>query len=151
MPISRDAIYAALFARLQAKVTLCKTFSRKWLEAMQIGVEQQPALLCLEGHETPRDDPILPPIWTLEAAVVVYARTNDTPTPGTVLSNILDQIEGALERQNTEGGMPSHFQTTLGLQGVQRAWIAGSVDKEDGAVTGGQGWILVPIHILAIP
>jgi hypothetical protein len=99
MAISREPIYAALFARLQSKVTLCKTFARKWIEPQQIGQDQQPALLCLEGKQTPNDRSPLPPIWTLEATIVVYARTNDTATPGTILSNILDQIESALEIQ----------------------------------------------------
>ncbi len=154
MPLSRDAIAAALFTRLSSKVTLCKTFSRKWLEAQQVPIEQQPALLCLEGSETPHemhDDQELPPVWTLEFAVVVYARTNDTPIPGKVLSDILDQIEGALERSNTEGGMPGRYHTTLGIQNVQRVWIAGAVQKEDGMETGGQAWMSLPIHILAVP
>ena len=151
MPLARETIYAALFARLQARVTLCTTFSRKWLSADKVGIDQQPALLCLEGDEIPRDDPTLPPVWTLEAQIVVYARTNDTPTPGKVLSNILDQIEGALERDN-ESVISAHFNTSLGLPlTVERAWIAGPVEKEDGALTNGQGWISVPIHILAIP
>jgi hypothetical protein len=103
MAISRETIYAALATRMQAKVTLCKTFARKWVEAQQAGADQQPMLLCLEGDESPRDEPPLPPIWLLSVDVVVYARTNDSATPGTVLSNILDQIESALEPQPTEG------------------------------------------------
>jgi hypothetical protein len=149
MAISRETIYAALFARLQTKVTLCKTFKRKWVAAQGIGADQQPALLCLEGHESPKAEPALAPIWTLEVAVVVYARTNDTDTPGTILSNILDQIETALELQNNEGQRFTNWNTTLGgLQGVQRAWIAGAVEKEDGMLTGGQGWMTLPVHIL---
>src|SRR6267142_810598 len=149
MAISREAIYAALFARLKAQVGLCKTFSRKWLHAQEGGNEQQPALLCLEGNELPRDEPPRPPVWTLEATVVVYARTNDVATPGTVLSNILDQIEAALEFQAADGvNFFTEVHTMFGIRGVQRAWIAGQVQKEDGAETGGQGWITLPIHIL---
>lgn len=146
--ISREPIYAGLFSRLQTQVTLCKTFSRKWIAAQEIGIEQQPALLCLEGSELPHTEPRLPTIWTLEAVVVVYVRTNDTATPGTILSNVLDQIEGALEMQSSESRLVNGWQTTLGIQGVQRAFIGGAVAKEDGALTGGQGWMTLPIHIL---
>jgi hypothetical protein len=151
MAINREAIYAALYARLQAKVTLCKTFSRKWIEPQQIGQDQQPALLCLEGKQTPNDRSPLPPIWTLEAMIVVYARTNDTATPGTILSNILDQIESALEIQPAEGAVFFRsIHTTLGLSTVQKVWIASEVEPEDGAMSGGQGWFTVPVHILAV-
>src|SRR4051812_15108136 len=97
MAIARETIYAALATRLQSKVTLCKSVSRKWVEAQHAGADQQAMLLCLEGDEAPRDEPPLPPIWLLSVDVVVYARTNDSATPGTVLSSILDQIESALE------------------------------------------------------
>jgi hypothetical protein len=152
MPISRDTITTALYDRLQSKVTLCNTFARKWIAAQDIGTDQQPALLLLEGDESSSADPMEPPLWTMEFAVVVYVRTNDVDSPGAKLSNIIDQIEGALERQTGESVLNTHYNTSLGIpKQVQRAWIAGPIEKEDGSNTGGQGWISLTIHVWAIP
>lgn len=148
--IAGETIYAALFARLQSLVPLCNRFERKWLEAQQIEPEQQPALLCLEGDEMASDDVTAPTTYVLEAVIVVYARTNDSATPGTVLSNILDQIRAALEPQPAEGGIGYRVHTTLGGL-VDSAAIVGHIEKEDGSMTAGQGWLSLTVRIAAFP
>lgn len=148
--IAGESIYAALFARLRSSVTLCKRYERKWFEPQQIDPDHQPALLCLEGHEVASNDGALPTSYVLEAAIVVYARTNDTDTPGTVLSNILDQIKAAFEPQGTDGWIGVKAHTTLGGL-VDSAAIVGPIEKEDGALTGGQGWISLTVRIDALP
>lgn len=148
--ISGETIYAALFARLQSQVTLCKRFERKWFEPAQIDADHQPALLCLEGNEIASDDVSVPTSYILEADIIVYARTNDSSTPGTVLSLILDQIKAALQPQGSEGVIALDAHTSLGGI-VDSAAIVGTIEKEDGTLTGGQGWLSAAVRIVAFP
>lgn len=148
MAIVRDTVYAALYARLKAQVTLCRVFSRKWVDAQN--ADTQPMMLVLEGNETPSDQPPAHPVWTLHAVVIVYVRTNELDAPGAALSAIIDQVESALEMQAGDSftTMFTEVHSNLGVQGVQRAFISGEVSKEDGSLTQGQGLIEIPISII---
>lgn len=148
--ISGETIYAALFERLKATVTLCKRFERKWFEPGQIDAEHQPALLCLEDNEVASDNVAAPTSYILEAVVIVYVRTNDTAVPGTAISNILDQVKAALEPQSPDTMLGLRPHTNLGGL-VDTAAIVGPIEKEDGTLTGGQGWISLTVRMVVVP
>lgn len=150
MAISREAIYAALMARMQAKVPGIVTFSRKLVDYDQVDATQQPALLVIEGDQNGMaSSPSLPMKWTLGAHLILYVRTAESATPATPLLNVLDAIEAALERQPGEGNAFSaddQRYTTLGGL-VRHARIAGAVQVQPGA-EGEQGIAIVPIEML---
>lgn len=148
--ISGESIYSALFERLKATVTLCRRFERKYVEAQQFDPDQQPALLCLEDDEAASDDDTTPTAYVMGAVVIVYVRTNDTAVPGTAISNILDQIKAALQPQVGDAMLGLAAHTNLGGL-VESAAIVGQIDKEDGTLTGGQGWISLSVRIVAFP
>jgi hypothetical protein len=148
VPLSRDTIIQAVVDRLVQKVTLCKRFERKELTYDQIEAGTQPALMCVEGPELANDgDPNRAPDWVISLMLIVHARTEDTPKPGKILNDILDQIEGAFELAKGEAGGLDRYFTNLGLGPmVQYVRIAGEVQKEPGP-EGGQGQLGVPVHV----
>src|SRR4051812_12991608 len=91
-----------------------------------------------------------PTSYVMAAVIVVYLRTNDTATPGTAISIILDQIKAALEPQAGEARTGIRAHTSLGGL-VDGAAIVGQIEKEDGSLTSGQGWISLTVRIDAFP
>ena len=101
---SREAIYAALFARLQtinsnlvAGASAIQTFSRRFVPASR--VDLQPALLMLETGEDYEHPAFgVPPKVTLTAQVLIYTRDGTDPNAVTAtgLNRILDSLDAAL-------------------------------------------------------
>jgi hypothetical protein len=161
MAIIREDIYQALFARIQSKVgAAAKTYLREYREADEVEPLAQPAVLVLATHQEPENSPGRPTKWTLHATVFVYAyRTTssaDATPPETVLHNIVDAVESALEFNYASAAERAgladpadHFVTTLGGK-VERAWIGGAVEMYAGPAENGVQMIaVVPIEMLA--
>lgn len=151
MALDREALYTALFARLQALPGFV-TVSRRWRPWSEVSKEEQPALFLAQGNETPTQQKGLPPAWRLDPTLYIYARNDADPEaiPGTTLNALLRTVEGALERQPVETdpfGGPEEWATTLGgLCSYCR--ISGTVETDEGLL-GGQAVALVPLEILA--
>lgn len=148
--VDREAVYAALFARLQAKLGAnISTYSRKALDFDEVPASQQPALLCLATTQTP-DYPgkgTMPPRWTIRAMVVVYSRAQpDEGTPETRQLAFAKLVEDALTVVPGEAPLVGEVETTLGNLTI---WcrIGGPIEVFQGAKD--QGVVLIPIEMLA--
>lgn len=140
--ITREQIYAALFARLAAVPGLVTT-SRILKHWADVPAEMQPALYMAQVREVPVTQTAEPTKWRLTVDVYVYVRTGGGQVPGTVLNPILDAIEAALPRHPVSG---RHYD--LGVPGVEWARIEGAIDTDEGTL-GEQAVAIVPIQILA--
>lgn len=141
--MNREAIYSALFARLQGIPGLAST-SRKLRHWSDVGQSEQPALFCAQGSQTalPGDPTLgLPTKWTLNADLYLYARTDGEQVSAAVLNPILDAIEAALKPDN-----PTRRTQTLGGL-VERCWIEGEIQTDEGTL-GDQAVAIVPIRML---
>lgn len=132
MAVNREAIFAALFARLAgladpalAGGLLFRYATRIYEGWDETAPSQKPALQLRKGPETPTPRRGLPSLWTLSAGVIVYATADDAREvpASTQLNQLLTAIEGALERKPTDGPIagaifPNNpdlvFGTTLG-------------------------------------
>lgn len=117
MALDREALFVALFARLQTSVgSIVKSYSRRWASWDDAPPTMQPALLLLKGPEKVerpvRGGPLL---WRLTAHILVYAKDDGTgeAVPDTLLNQILTAIEAALEVQPDEA-------TAVGAQYLAR-------------------------------
>ncbi len=139
--MNREAIYAALFVKIQGAATFA-TSSRRLRHWSDVPAAEQPALFQIQKTETAKQRRGLPPEWTLAADVFLYAHAPDDLTPpATVLNPLLDAIEAALAPDpvsavQTLGGLASH------------CWIEGKIETDEG-VLGGQAVAVIPILILA--
>lgn len=141
--INREAIYAALFSRLQ-NIPGFNTTSRRLRHWNDVASSERPALFQAQGHETAKPgDPArgLPTKWTLAVDLYVYVSTTDQAAPGSAINPLLDAIEAALAPE----GMAT-AQTLGGL--VEHCWIEGRIDTDEGTL-GSQAVAIVPIRLLA--
>lgn len=151
MSLNREAIYQALFSRLQALPNF-NTTSRRWVIWDDVSSAEQPALYLPHGNEQVIQERGRPVQWKLQPTIWIYARTDHDPTsaPGATLSQLIQAVEAALERQpNEQGGFanPDSFGTTLGGL-CSHCWIAGPIVTDEG-VLGGQAVAQIPLEILA--
>lgn len=159
MALNRETIYAALFARFQAKLgpagsNVIKTFSRKYKHPEDIAFVDQPALIQVAEGEHPEQAEGKPAVWTLGATLAIYLHDNVSNTadtsPETPLLNLIDAVEAALERAPGENGPlnPNERQSTT-LNGlVRHVWISGTVEVYPG-IDSEQSIALVPLEMLA--
>ena len=142
--LDTDAIYQALFDRLQAELAgSVKLFTRR-AEHFESTLTQ-PALLLLASEITPDQEKGLPPRWRLGAKVVVYLKAvENQQSPETPLLSIVGQLEAALQRKATEGGVSDDddWGTTLG--GLVSSIHLSRVELEQG-IDGGQGVAIVDL------
>ena len=145
MAIDREAIYAALLERFRDKVS-ASYFTRRDLTSEELtSSAKQPALVLRVTGYSPENNEGCAPIWTLGAAVILYARNSTKDgTTDAALNDLVGQVEAALELQPGEGG---EYQTTLGGL-VHRAWISGEVELLQGEVSD-QAAAIVPVEMLA--
>jgi hypothetical protein len=152
MAIQREVRYAALFTRLQGFTGLAaivKRFERRELSFDQVIAGEQPCLIIVAGRQRPQTQQQgIPTKWLLDAEVAVYARADEpNVVPDTILLNVIDQVELALELAPGEApGAPGYFQTTLGGR-VLRAWISGDIAIDPG-VEGNQSIAYFTIEML---
>jgi len=153
MALASEPIFAALFQRLKDKlVGSIKTYERREIDYSQIeGVDNQPALILIEDSFVPENKSQgVPTKWTLNAIIFLYAKSTDSKTPGTILLNLVDQVNAAFDRQNSEPKfVPDETFTTLGGL-VHRAWISGAVEFYPGA-TSDQAIAVIPVSMLWPP
>lgn len=106
MAIDREAIHAALFARLSgiAALTASSFKARRYVSWDQIPKVNQPAMLVCAHTGTASRQSARPTIWTMLAELIFYvADPNDkTLTVETSIHTILTQVEAALQRQAGE-------------------------------------------------
>lgn len=148
MAAAREPIFAALFARLVSAVTLAKRWERRELSFDQVTSGDQPTLIMVAGKQRPQyQQQGLPAKWSMDAEIALYARADEGTTPDTIMLNLIDQVEKALELAAGEApAAPGYFQTTLGGK-VLRAWISGEVVIEPG-VEGNQSIAFFTIEML---
>lgn len=138
--MTREPIYAALFAKLQA-VDGFVTVSRRLKHWADVPPVEQPALFMAQKRETVTTTPGLNPVWVFSVDVYLYAHTQGDAnlSPGAILNPLIDSITAALAPE-----VVSNKQTLGGL--VQHAWIDGSIETDEG-VLGEQGVAIIPVTI----
>jgi hypothetical protein len=141
--MNREPIYAALFATVATAVNFV-TASRRLRHWGDVGPAEQPALFQAQKSETAKRTRGLPPRWTLEVDLYIYAQAPDELTaPATVLNPLLDAVDAALAPGGAD--VATGTQTLGGL--VSHCWIAGKIQTDEG-VLGGQAVAIVPIEIM---
>lgn len=141
MSLSREPIYAALFARLQAVPGLV-TVSRRLKHWHDVPPADQPSLYQSQQGESTTTTSGQPTIWRLSVDLYLYARAPDGDTSSApILNPLLDAIENALKPDN-----PVTNTCTLGGL-VQYARISGRIETDEGSL-GDQAVAIIPIEIL---
>jgi hypothetical protein len=157
MAVDREAVYAALAARLQAKVRhlLAGDVRRRIPGFSSLTDADQPCLCVIADTSTCALDGPLPAVWTLRALVILYARSGASPSSSAepTLNAIVRAIEEALERQPDEtsiapGQRDQHW-TTLGGT-VIWARPGGSVEYDAGHIEE-QAIAAFSVELLPIP
>ncbi|MEI7443266.1 MAG: hypothetical protein WCK28_00110 [Burkholderiales bacterium] len=141
--MTREPIYAALFARLSAAAAF-QTASRRLKHWTDTPGGEQPALFMAQRRETVMPAtpvPGLPPKYLLEVDVYVYAKARSNAAPGPILNPLLDAIDAAMAGTPATGG-----KNTLGGL-CEHAWVEGVIDTDEGTL-GDQAVAVVPIRIL---
>jgi hypothetical protein len=151
MAADREAAYAALAARLQAKVrSLLACDVRRRLPGYgELDPAMQPALCVVAANDTARDDYPLPQLETCQAVAVVFARADADPNASaeSTLTVIVREIARALERQPGDWG---GFQSQTDLGGVVVYARPGAVQYSSGQ-TEQQGIAQLPIEMMLRP
>lgn len=149
--LDREPIYAALLARVAELVpaTLVAVSRRLPPSADPPGPTEQPCAFVPCAREVPEFTPRQAYEWTLDLAIVVYARTDDPAVaPSSLLTPIVKAIEAQLQWRSTDGGMPAQgTPTTLG--GLCEHVAIGVVEYGEGVATG-QGVAVITLEILAV-
>jgi len=141
--MSREAIYAALFAKVSA-IPGIKTSSRRMRHFSDVPGQEQPALFQEQSPETvTRPGKDLPRKLYLNAHLWIYAKTDDhTISPAPMLNALIDAVEDALD----EGSDPmTGNQTLWGL--VSHCVISGKIETDDGWLDS-QAIARIPIEML---
>ncbi len=151
MAFARDTYYAALFARLQAKVPGVATWSRKHLHFSRLPAGTAPVGLLLVANQAPEMAFGLPTVWRLGADLVLWVRTTgQEDNLDTVLCELVDAVEAALlaDADDTHAGQTATTQSTLGGL-VQELTIAGPVDfnQTEGAESAS---VVIPIDMVVL-
>lgn len=149
--VTREQIMTALFKLVSgatwiqgsSTVPCFKLTSRRLQLWNTVTPAQRPALFMAEHeeHQT-HDKPEIPmPLRELDVELFIYIDSTNLKSPISVLNNLMDAIEKALQPDNwitmslTLGGLVSH------------CWIEGKVLKDPGDLDN-DGLMMVPIHIV---
>ena len=159
MAAPREAIFAALFTRLQG-ATGVKNATRTNVGWDKSPPSTMPALMLAKGKEKPSVATAgLPTKWELEALVVLWCSNAADPTapPSTQLNTLISALESALEMQPGETAVSGAkfpasptgaFNTTLGGL-CTSCYIRGDVEVGEGtADVGSVAQALIPITII---
>jgi hypothetical protein len=137
--VTREPIYAALFAKLAAAANFT-TASRRLKHWSETPTADQPALFMAQRseHANPRP-PGLPTVWDLHVDAYVYVTTTDKSiAPGTLLNPLLDALVASIAPDY------SGKQTLGGL--VQHCWIEGDIKTDEGTL-GDLAVAIIPISM----
>jgi hypothetical protein len=138
--MSRETIYAALFAKLAAIPGL-KLSSRRLKHYTDVPGQHQPALFTEQRNEGTAQAALgLPGKRTLRVYVWLYVRVDDhAAIPATTLNAWLDAVDLALapdaSGKQTLGGLVSH------------CWVNGITETDDGSLDS-QAIARIPVEIL---
>lgn len=138
----RDAIYAALFAKLSTLTTAFSTLSRRLQHFDDVPASAQPALFLSVGNHTVMVTTGQPSKWVMSAELYIYARTDGKQVAGSVLLPLLDAITNALAPDDI-----GNYRLTLGGL-VEYCRIEGDVQIHEGDL-GDQAIMIVPISMRA--
>jgi hypothetical protein len=95
MALDRNAIYDAVFGRLQS-VSGSATVGRRLKHWDDVESSEMPAIFLAPGDQrADGDGPGLPSRWTV--GLVAYLYVHDESDPSGLLSTMVDRIESALE------------------------------------------------------
>ena len=150
MKAAREAIWSALFAKLQT-VSGIVTFSRRLKLWSDVAIADQPALFLTERYEDVNvaphmavNRPGLNSLSVITADCYLYANTDTDPSiaPSTILNPLVDAVFAALAPDN----VVSNKQTLGGL--VSHCWIEGRITTDEG-VLHPQGVVIIPILMKA--
>lgn len=140
----REAIYAALFAKLVPAYAWKNTPARRVKLWSDVPVETRPAMFQFEGHDEQWNwSNSANPQVIFEASIFIYTSCPDPEVGATILNEVLNAVTGALIP-----GVPdlqTGRQTLGGL--VHSARIQGSVTRVPGDLDG-DGMAIVPIRML---
>jgi hypothetical protein len=136
---TREAYIDALYQTLITSSTFHTTGRRLVLWNL---VNEQPALFLRHvGDDNPPRPTRIPPRTVIDCEPWIYAKAPDPDSiPETVLNNLLDDIDRALQPAPA-----SEAQTLGGL--VTHCWIEGRIEIHPGDLDG-QGIAVVPIKML---
>lgn len=138
--INREAIYSALFAKLQG-VAGFVTVSRRLRMWADVSPAEQPALFQAQRRESIATTPGLNKVITMEVDVYLYAHTGGdrTKSPSETINPLLDAVLAALA--------PDPITNKQRLGGlVEHCWVEGSVETDEGLL-GDQGVAILPVII----
>lgn len=137
--MSREAIYSALFSRLQ-RIPSVQTCSRKlkhWAD-----VEEFPAIFQNQkGELAAKSGRGVPTVWTLSCDIYVYVKVSAEELTSTALNDVLDHIQAALAAPEPI----SNKQSLGGL--VEDCWINGQIVTDEGSL-GEIGVAIIPVQIV---
>ena len=140
--MTREPIYAALYAKLQTIGGSVLTYSRILQHWTDVASSRQPAMYQVQMTEVANPQPLgLPTKWTLNLDIYIYVKGDGKTSQTPVINALLDALTNVLASTN-----PSGKQTLGGL--VEHCWIEGSIQTDEG-VLGDQSVVIVPIKILA--
>jgi len=143
--IAREAIYAALFARLAAAADFVTT-ARRLRHWNELTLAEQPALFVQQKTEVAAVPTLgAPTVWTLGVDLYIYAHSSDPyAAPAMVLNPLIDAVESALAPLAATGVQD------LGLPAmIQHAYIAGKIAIDEGILRD-QAVAIIPIEILCL-
>lgn len=138
--VTREAVYAAVFARAAA-VSGLVTASRKARHWADVGPAEQPALFQIQRQESLETMTGLPPKRRFAVDLYLYARSSDPAVaPASLLNPLLDALEAAFAADPGTGR-----QNLGGL--VEHASLGPRIETDEG-VLGDQAVVIVPVEIL---
>lgn len=161
MALDREAIFAALFARLQAKlgtVTVSGQTIREYTRQNKVYTELvQPALVLRKMDETPQQEQTATPVvWQLEAQMQLFLHLSPTDAnPDGTLNAWIRALEAALERDPDEDAAPGAafadpaLTTSTTLGGLISGLYFGPVELYQGKEAG-QSAVTLEVSMLAV-
>jgi hypothetical protein len=160
MALDREALFVALFGRLQTQLgSAVASYSRRAESWDDTRPTSQPALLLIKGPEhSRRQGPGLGLLWVLHAQIWLYVKDDGTnrAVPSTQIHALLNSIESALEIQPSEATLGNVFVarrdpppagTTLGGLCL-RCEIVGEIAVHEGTM-GHEAVVMIPVEIEA--
>jgi len=141
--MNREAVYAALWARLEALDGFV-TKSRRLLHWNDVPRHDQPALFMAQGNQQALTKTGEAGKWLLRADVYIYVQTDDQP-PAPIINPLIDAVCAAANAIHPVTG-----RTALVADGavIEYCRVEGTIETDEGTL-GSQAVAIVPIVILA--
>lgn len=139
--INREAVYKALFDKLQAAADW-QTCSRRLLHWNDVADYRQPALFMAQGGQTALTESGTPSKWLLRAQLYLYVQNDDVPAAQ--LNPLLDAVCHAVNEVS-----PITGRSGLAVGGVEYCRVAGTIETDEGTL-GSQAVAIIPVEILVV-